>query len=247
MYADFVALIILILALIKKNLKIARISSIVLFLILLTPIGRFALHKLEYSYPNYEIKNEDDIQGLILLGGFFHLGEKCDENMRPIYNLAGGRLSEFVTIAKKYKNLPIIFTGTKEETVLTMKLFDELKIKKSRIIADFDAKNTNDNAKNVFNLLKNNSMSGDKPFLIITSAFHMPRSIFLFRMNGINVEPYSVDYHTRTGSIMKMWYLSFDHMNALCYRNAVKEIFAILDILIINLKKKILKTYNFVT
>lgn len=33
-------------------------------------------------------------------------------------------------------------------------------------------------------------------YLLITSAFHMPRSMGCFRKAGINTEPYSVDYYT---------------------------------------------------
>jgi uncharacterized SAM-binding protein YcdF (DUF218 family) len=37
-----------------------------------------------------------------------------------------------------------------------------------------------------------------RPWLLVTSAWHMPRSMALFQREGWNVTPYPVDY--RTGS-----------------------------------------------
>lgn len=40
------------------------------------------------------------------------------------------------------------------------------------------------------------SLQRGSKYLLITSAFHMPRSMGCFRKAGINTEPYSVDYYT---------------------------------------------------
>ena len=38
-------------------------------------------------------------------------------------------------------------------------------------------------------------------WLLVTSAFHMPRSVGLFRKAGFNVEPYPVDWRTKGAPI----------------------------------------------
>jgi uncharacterized SAM-binding protein YcdF (DUF218 family) len=50
--------------------------------------------------------------------------------------------------------------------------------------------NTADEAKAVEKLLKRNQQR----IILVTSAFHMPRSKQLFEENGFLVQPYSVDY-----------------------------------------------------
>ena len=39
------------------------------------------------------------------------------------------------------------------------------------------------------------ALVGKSPFILVTSAYHMPRSVGLFRKAGFDVEPYPVDWH----------------------------------------------------
>jgi uncharacterized SAM-binding protein YcdF (DUF218 family) len=41
-------------------------------------------------------------------------------------------------------------------------------------------------------------VSAAQPWLLLTSAFHMPRSVALFRKAGWNVTPYPVDFRAGT-------------------------------------------------
>ena len=37
---------------------------------------------------------------------------------------------------------------------------------------------------------------GPGPWILVTSAFHMPRSVGVYRQQGINIIPYPVDFKT---------------------------------------------------
>ena len=40
-------------------------------------------------------------------------------------------------------------------------------------------------------------MSRGERWVLVTSAYHMPRAVGIFRKNGFDVIPYPVDYRTR--------------------------------------------------
>ncbi len=72
-----------------------------------------------------------------------------------------------------------------------MAIFESLGIDKSRLIIERASRNTYENA--VFS----KALVAPKPgehWLLVTSAFHMPRSVGLFRKVGFAVEPYPVDW-----------------------------------------------------
>lgn len=87
----------------------------------------------------------------------------------------------------------IVFTGTPLEAEITHQYFKDFQINENRIIIENQSKNTRDNAKNTSKILKGMS---DKKWVLVTSAFHMKRSMHLFKNEGLNVLPYPVDYHT---------------------------------------------------
>ena len=61
----------------------------------------------------------------------------------------------------------------------------------SVLIIENESKNTRESAVNVSALLKN--LDGSKDVLLVTSGYHLRRSIACFRKVGINVDPFSTD------------------------------------------------------
>ncbi len=64
-----------------------------------------------------------------------------------------------------------------------------------RIVVEADSRNTWENA---FESAKIIRARGWKRIVLVTSAFHMPRSVYCFRRAGIEVIPAPVDYYTFT-------------------------------------------------
>ena len=70
-------------------------------------------------------------------------------------------------------------------------MFESLGIAKSRLMMERRSRNTQENAE------FSKALAAPKPgerWLLVTSAFHMPRSVGLFRKAGFAVEPYPVDW-----------------------------------------------------
>ena len=70
-------------------------------------------------------------------------------------------------------------------------VFESLGIAKSRLIMERRSRNTQENAE--FSRALVAPEDGER-WLLVTSAFHMPRSVGLFRKAGFSVEPYPVDW-----------------------------------------------------
>lgn len=88
------------------------------------------------------------------------------------------------------------------------------------MIIESNARNTIDNALNSFDLVQPNPASR---WLLITSAFHMPRSVGLFRKAGWNVEAFPVNYLTTGKYDMLSALLFLDRRNPMAYTTVVKE------------------------
>ena len=90
----------------------------------------------------------------------------------------------------------LISTDAREADVAADILLS-LGVAKERLTLERESRNTYENA--VFS----KAMVAPKPgerWLLVTSAFHMPRSVGLFRKAGFPVEPYPVDW--RVGRVL---------------------------------------------
>ena len=80
------------------------------------------------------------------------------------------------------------------EAVFAVRLFESLGIAPARIIAEEQSRNTVENA--VFSMLLAMPQPGER-WLLVTSGYHMPRAMGVFRQAGFPVEAYPVDWRTR--------------------------------------------------
>lgn len=170
--------------------RIFIISFILFALMQITNLYEWPAKNLENAYAK-EAFLEEDIEGFILLGGSYDLKKSTPD--RVIFNLAASRLIDFLKLVIKYPNKKVVFTGTPLEAEITQQYFKDFHIDENRLIIENQSRNTRDNAINTAKLLK--GMPGKK-WVIVTSAFHMKRSMSLFKKAGLNVLAYPVDYHT---------------------------------------------------
>ncbi len=188
----------------KKYLitKIIIISTILLiYLLSIEPIKNLLVLPLENEYPalNRNIKYTD-IDFIVILGGGTIAASPEEENKSVLATastkrtLYGARLHH---ITKK----PIIISGgivfkkdkSEPEALVAKKFLIELGIHPSKIKIEANSRNTWENAKEI-----KNNFAPDK-ILLVTSAYHMPRSVFCFKENGIETIPCPTDYMgTRT-------------------------------------------------
>jgi len=88
------------------------------------------------------------------------------------------------------------------EGELLMQEAIKLGFSRERFLLTSDVQNTADEAKAVAKLL-----GPEKSIVLVTSAFHMPRSRALFEAQGLVVVPYAVDFKVSAGTTTPMDFL----------------------------------------
>jgi uncharacterized SAM-binding protein YcdF (DUF218 family) len=208
--------------------------------ILLIPLPRLIFHKFEYAFKVPE-KLPLDAKGFILLGGTFNFMssagvDKITERNprikpphidRPHDNPAAGRLLEFITLAQRHPDLRILITGTPYESAWTQQIFKEIGMDLKRVIIENESYNTEDNEENSYQIIKPKTKD---QWILVTSAFHMPRSYNLFTHAGWNIIPYPVDFHTPRDWTWRNFFLATqDRLNLYMWRTVMQEIAGIIN------------------
>lgn len=117
-------------------------------------------------------------------------------------NEAAERITATAELARSYPNARIILSGGTNalifdgaiEAVFAVRQLEALGVPHDRITAEEQSRNTIENA--VFSRLIANPKPGER-WLLVTSAYHMPRAMGVFRTAGFPVEAYPVDWRTR--------------------------------------------------
>jgi len=157
----------------KKQIKKATIYTIVTFLWILfissSPVTNFLMKPLVQQYHQLK-KIPNNVQYILLLGG--------DREHRAW---------EAIRLYNQNKNLKIITSGYSligaSDAKITAKLLEDAGIKKEQIFTQDKARDTKEEAMALKKRITNN------PFILITSAYHMPRAMKLFQKEGLHPIP----------------------------------------------------------
>ena len=178
----------------KKNTKAKGflvLSFTILFLYSYQPFSNYLVSNLENKYHKYDYKQ--NVKYIHVLGG----GHTTDIS-QPISSQIGEagikRDLEGIIIHKHMKGSKIIFTGFEGSTNTTTaqmnaNLAIALGVDKKDIIINGTPKDTKEEA------MFTKSLLGSEPFILVTSATHMPRAIELFKSLGLNPIPAPTDFH----------------------------------------------------
>ncbi len=165
--------------------KVLLIIGIVIYYIFsITPTADLVLSSLETQYAPLERIDSNII--VLLTGGV------RDKNLPLASILTEGTLFRTIETIRVYfrtdKQTKIIISGTNEETVSIAKFLESFNIPKEDIILEGESKNTYDSAKAVKEII------GEEQFFLVTSAYHMPRSVYIFKKLETNPIPAPCDY-----------------------------------------------------
>lgn len=176
-------------------------AALLLILFGLLPGGQLLLQPLEERFPVPEDRRIRSAAGIIVLGG----AERpylTSVRGQPILSDNALRLIAAAHLARRFPDKPLVYTGgiaaedgTTEGDVAAM-AFHWMGLAEDRFRLEQNARNTFGNAVHTHNLLQ----PGDRPWLLVTSAYHMPRAVASFRAAGWNIVPYPAGYHTKPGS-----------------------------------------------
>ena len=84
-----------------------------------------------------------------------------------------------------------VFADSGTEATVAEKVLLELSVPPQQIFTDTEARNTTENAVNVAALCREQQW---QKIVLVTSAFHMPRSVLNFADKGLDIVPFPCDY-----------------------------------------------------
>ncbi|WP_245003432.1 MULTISPECIES: YdcF family protein [Bradyrhizobium] len=177
--------------------KLAVTTLILLALAAFSPLGNLLLYPLESRFPKWD-PSRGAPDGIIVLGGSVDT-DLSAAHRTPVVSAAADRMLAPAELARRYPNARIVFTGGSANLVSTdareadysAPILENLGIPKERLIVERDSRNTWENA--VFTRQLVAPKPGER-WLLVTSAFHMPRAMGIFRKAGFDVEAYPVDW-----------------------------------------------------
>ncbi|PST27144.1 YdcF family protein [Mesorhizobium plurifarium] len=181
------------------------ITAVVLLLIAgWLPVGSAALRILEDRFPLPEIPGE--VAGIVVLGGEIDT-DLSTERHTVALSSAGERLTKTAELSLVYPKARILLSGgsanllsyeAESEAAMARDLLMRIGVPDKRIELEERSRNTCENA------VESKAVARPKPgeaWLLVTSAFHMPRSVACFRAAGFPVIPYPVGYQVRRSDV----------------------------------------------
>jgi uncharacterized SAM-binding protein YcdF (DUF218 family) len=184
----------------RAGRRLAVTSLALLAVMGLTPVGNALILPLEQRFPAWDEAGRPP-DGIVVLGGSFDT-PVAEARGEVALTDAAERMTAVAELARRYPDARILFSGGSGRLVfqdvlesdLAARMFASFGIEKSRIALEARARDTLENAR--FSKALADPKPGER-WLLVTSAYHMPRSIGAFRRAGFTVEAYPVDWRTR--------------------------------------------------
>jgi uncharacterized SAM-binding protein YcdF (DUF218 family) len=199
------------------------IASIVLLAICgFLPLGNMLLVPLEQRFPPWD-DTRGAPDGIVVLGGSID-PELSAAHGVTVFKGSVDRIIAAAALAHRYPNTRIVFSGgsanlvsddSAKEADYAVSVFERLGVAKNRLTVERRSRNTQENAE--FSKALVSPKAGER-WLLVTSAYHMPRSVGVFRKAGFAVEAYPADWRTG-GRFGKLGFSTFgseglDHADA---------------------------------
>lgn len=194
--------------------KIALAKVVLSFLLLINlpiliyPVGDYLIYPLEKRFSK-PVEMPTDIDGIIILGGAEELKVSVSWQRAEVSS-AADRFIAAAELALMYPDVPVIYSGgsgllrfqTNDGTgeSISKTLLTNVGIEQSRLIIESQSHNTDEN----FLLLKPLLPKINGNYFLVTSAFHMPRSVGIAEQRKINVVPYPVDFRSNTPALRQL-------------------------------------------
>ncbi|WP_428029884.1 YdcF family protein [Ancylobacter sp.] len=183
----------------RVGMTLVTLGAVGLLLLGLGPFGRIMLVPLEARFPTFA----DDgrrVDGIIVLGGAELPGVSAARR-QPSFQESAERILAMGELARRYPEARVVFAGgsglmrkqaAQEADVVRLAL-PQIGLAEERVEFEDTSRNTAENARLAKELIK--PLPGEN-WLLVTSAFHMPRAVGCFRAVGFPVTAYPVDFRT---------------------------------------------------
>jgi uncharacterized SAM-binding protein YcdF (DUF218 family) len=182
------------------------------------PVGTWLLYPLESRFPAWQDDGRP-VSAIVVLGGAIEL--RASEMRGTLaLNDAGERQIALGDLARRFPAARLVFSGggglfaqgTATESQIVEAHLSEVGVAPDRVVFERESRNTVENARFTRPLL--DLKPGDQ-VLLVTSAYHMARSMGLFRAAGIPVVAYPVDFRTSgPGDLFRIYPTASDGLHA---------------------------------
>jgi uncharacterized SAM-binding protein YcdF (DUF218 family) len=178
---------------------LALAAILFLFAAATLPLRGLLLAPLENRFP----QPPADLQppyGVVVLGGAIDDLVSAARG-QTVFDEGGERITEAVLLAKRFPQARIVYTsgtnsvlgGTSGEAARARDLMAALGVAPDRVTIEDRARNTDENARFTAAIVHPES---SQRWLVVTSAFHMPRAMGVFEKAGFRPIAYPVSFYT---------------------------------------------------
>lgn len=173
------------------------LSGAILFICSFTTLGVLMIAPLEARFA-LPAALPAKVSTIIVLGGGID-GEVSKARQRTELSAGGDRFVEGLRLAQLYPDAKILISGGfgsliaegDTDAAVAQRFYVDMGIAPDRLLLEGQSRNTAENAAMTRDMV---GTDHDGAVLLVTSAFHMPRSMGLFRAAGFDVVPWPVDY-----------------------------------------------------
>jgi uncharacterized SAM-binding protein YcdF (DUF218 family) len=170
------------------------LALLALALMAFSPLPRIVVRPLENRFPQQDV-TKGPVDGIIILGGAIGVARGD-----VVLTSAAARMTKAVELARLHPKAKVVFTGGSGNLISPVidteaegarLLLQGLGLEPGRLVLEDKSRNTRENA--IYTRRLVDPKPGER-WLLVTSAWHMPRAIGVFRKAGFAVEAFPVDY-----------------------------------------------------
>lgn len=182
----------------RRAIVLISVAALVQGLLGFTSLGYVLIQPLEDRFAAPEAL-AGEVGTIVMLGGATMARPSTARQIAEL-NQGGDRLTTTLWLAQLYPQARIVLSGggglfsgdTKSEAETVRRFMVGFGIGEDRLVLEEDSRNTAENAA----FTKAALADADGAIVLVTSAFHMPRSVGLYRAAGIDVVPWPTDYRS---------------------------------------------------
>ena len=193
-------------------------TALIALLATVYPVGDLVIYPLESRFSKPELLPEQ-IDGIIVLGGGEQLKASVSWQSAELGE-GGDRYIGTAVLAKYYPEAPVIFSGGNNflrlqglgaEGNIAETLLTAVGTEPSRLIIESKSRNTNEN----FIFIRPLLPEAMGTYLLVTSAFHMPRAMGIASQQRLKVIAYPVDYRSNQPELRQWSFNLHEHLEVL--------------------------------
>lgn len=177
--------------------RLAIVTTLAVLAVCLLPVGDLLMRPLEDRFSKVDVLPAE-VDGIIILGGA-EQGRLSGLRGEPVLSDNSERLFAAIDLARRYPGAKLVFSGgladlesgIPPQSDVFRDVMRMAGVPDARLVLEDQARNTDENVGLMKQLVQ---PQPGQHWILVTSAYHMPRSMGLFQKAGWPVAPWPVDY-----------------------------------------------------